>query len=88
MTHSASPARGLAALIEDMERTVPTDLLPHIAKPEQVALVVQTTIDALAQDRYRRRGIPWTKVGGRVRYMRSDVLKFLAANRFSGGDAA
>ncbi|CAM4413561.1 hypothetical protein MB901379_03891 [Mycobacterium basiliense] len=45
------------------------------------------TVDSLAQDRYRRRGIPWIKISGRVRYLRSDVLKFLADNRF-GGDGA
>lgn len=73
--------------IADMEETVPTHLLPHIAKPEQVAVVVQTTVDALAQDRYRRRGIPHVKIGGRVRYLRADVLKYLADNRI-GGDAA
>jgi hypothetical protein len=72
-----------ADLVAEMEREVPTHLLPHVAKPEQVATVLQTTVDALAQDRYRRRGVPWTKVGGRVRYLRSDVLKFLAANRIS-----
>jgi hypothetical protein len=62
--------------------------LPPVAKPEQVAVVVQTTVDALAQDRYRRRGIPYVKIGGRVRYLRDDVLKFLADNRIGGPDAA
>jgi len=61
--------------------------LPSIATPSQLAAVLQTTVDSLAQDRYRRRGVPWTKVGGRVRYLRVDVLKYLAANRI-GGDAA
>ena len=76
-----------ADLIAGMEKTVPTQLLPHVAKPDQVAAVVQTTEDALAQDRYRRRGIPFVKIGGRVRYLREDVLGFLAANRV-GGEAA
>ena len=58
--------------------------LPPIATAAQVAKVVQTTVDALAQDRYRRRGIPHVKIGGRVRYLRSDVLKFLADNRIGG----
>lgn len=68
------------------ELVAPQDL-PPVAKAEQVAVVVQTTVDALAQDRYRRRGIPYVKIGGRVRYLREDVLKFLADNRV-GGDAA
>ena len=63
------------------------DDLPPIATAIQVAKVVQTTPDALAQDRYRRRGIPYVKIGGRVRYLREDVLTYLAGNRF-GGDAA
>lgn len=69
------------------ESVAPADL-PPIATPPQVASFLQTTVDALAQDRYRRRGVPWTKVGGRVRYMREDVLAYLAANRFGGNDAA
>ena len=59
--------------------------LPPIATAPQVAAVLQTTVDALAQDRYRRRGVPWTKVGGRVRYLRADVLAYLAANRVGAG---
>lgn len=62
--------------------------LPPIAKADQVARVVQMTVDALSQDRYRRRGIPYVKIGGRVRYLREDVLKFLADNRIGGPDAA
>jgi hypothetical protein len=55
--------------------------LPPVATAPQVAAVVQTTVDALAQDRYRRRGIPFVKIGGRVRYLREDVIAYLAANR-------
>lgn len=58
--------------------------LPLIATPAQLAAILQTTVDSLAQDRYRRRGVPWTKVGGRVRYLREDVLAYLAANRIAG----
>ena len=76
-----SVAAVVADLVAEMEKAVPTHLLPHIAKPEQVARVVQTTVDALAQDRYRRRGIPYVKYSGRVRYLRADVLKFMADNR-------
>lgn len=84
----ASPPTAAAELIADMEKTVPTQLLPHISKSEQVARIVQTTVDALAQDRYRGRGIPYVKIGGRVRYLREDVLAYLAANRIGGPDAA
>lgn len=68
------------------ELVAPEDL-PPVATATQVARVVQTTPDALAQDRYRRRGIPFVKIGGRVRYLREDVIEYLTANRF-GGDAA
>lgn len=67
-----------------MDDLIPTDDLPPIATAPQVAGVVQTTVDALAQDRYRRRGIPYVKIAGRVRYLRADVLKFLADNRIGG----
>ncbi len=70
-----------------MSELLTPEALPPIATAPQVAAVLQTTVDALAQDRYRRRGVPWVKVGGRVRYLRADVLEFLAANRI-GGDAA
>lgn len=68
------------------ELLAPEDL-PALATPAQVAEVMQTTVDSLAQDRYRRRGLPWIKVSGRIRYSRNDVLAYLSANRF-GGDAA
>lgn len=61
--------------------------LPPIATAAQVAAVLQTTVDSLAQDRYRRRGLPFVKIGGRVRYLRADVIAYLTGNRM-GGDAA
>lgn len=62
--------------------------LPPLMTPAQLAAFLQTTVDSLSQDRYRRRGVPWTKVVGRVRYSREDVLAYLAANRVGGNDAA
>lgn len=85
---TTSVATAVADLVADMEKQVPEHLLPHIAKPEHVAAVMHTTVDALAQDRYRRRGLPWVKISGRIRYLRADVLQFLADNRFGGNDAA
>ena len=55
--------------------------LPAIATGRELAPVMGTTEAALAQDRYRRRGIPYTKWGARVRYLRADVARYLAANR-------
>jgi hypothetical protein len=59
--------------------------LPPLPKPEQVAALLQTTVQALAQDRHARKGLPYVKVGGRVRYLREDILSYLAANRVGCG---
>jgi hypothetical protein len=61
-------------------------VLPEVSTARQLADFLQTTEAALAQDRYLRRGVPYTKIGARVRYLRVDVLNYLAANR-SGGAA-
>ncbi|AGB26289.1 hypothetical protein Mycsm_06130 [Mycobacterium sp. JS623] len=55
--------------------------LPAIATSRELAPVMATTEAALAQDRYRRGGIPYVKFGRRVRYLRADVARYLAANR-------
>ncbi len=61
--------------------------LPEIATPKQLSGYTGITEASLAQDRYLGRGIPYTRIGARIRYMRADVLAYLAANRV-GGDAA
>jgi hypothetical protein len=61
--------------------------LPPVITALELAPVMRTTEAALAQDRYRRRGIPYVKFGRRVRYLRTDVARYLAANR-NHGDAA
>ena len=55
--------------------------LPDIMTADQLASAVQKTVDALAQDRYRKRGIPYIRVGRRIRYLRADVARYLVANR-------
>lgn len=55
--------------------------LPPIITPPELAPVIRTTVDSLAQDRYRNTGIPFVKVGRRVRYLRADVARYLMANR-------
>lgn len=70
-----------------MPELITAEDLPPVATAAQVAAVLQTTVDSLAQDRYRRRGLPFVKVGGRVRYLRADVVAYLTDNRM-GGDAA
>jgi len=80
-----------AALAGAAASIAPTGVMPGVQLPEvstgkQLAAFLQTTEAALAQDRYLRRGVPFVKIGSRVRYLRADVLNFLSANR-SGGAA-
>ncbi|RIQ98727.1 DNA-binding protein [Mycobacteroides abscessus] len=61
--------------------------LPEVATAAQVAEYLQTTEASLAQDRYLRRGVPYTRFGRRIRYMREDVVNYLAAQTVRGGVA-
>lgn len=63
-----------------MEPLTLTDL-PEIATAAEVAEVFKTTEAALAQDRYLRRGLPYVKVGRRIRYLRADIVAYLEAGR-------
>lgn len=74
-------------LVNDLARQIPTDVLPAVAMPKDVANLIGSTEAALAQDRYLSKGIPFTRIGRRVRYLRADVLAYLAANRSGGGAA-
>ena len=62
--------------------------LPDVATPKQTAKYVGSTVQALAQDRYLDRGLPYCRYGGRIRYLRQDVLDYLAENRVSPSTAA
>jgi hypothetical protein len=55
--------------------------LPEVATPADVARVFHTTENALSQDRYLGRGLPYVKIGRRVRYLRADVTAYLEASR-------
>jgi len=63
-----------------MDTLTLTDL-PEIATAADVARVVKTTEAALAQDRYLGRGLPYIKIGRRVRYLRADIVAYLEASR-------
>jgi hypothetical protein len=58
--------------------------LPPVLTPTQLGLLLAKSADALAQDRYLRKGVPFVKYGSRVYYLRSDVIAFFAANRHTG----
>jgi hypothetical protein len=71
------------AELAELLRQIGIDLsaLPAISDSEQLAPVLGTTAAALAQDRYRGGGIPFVKVGRRVRYLRADVCRYLIEHR-------
>lgn len=74
--------------VEDVKReAAETPPLPAVglALPVQVAEFLHTTTNALAQERYLGRGIPYTKHGSRVLYRWSDVHAYLDANRVTPG---
>ena len=60
---------------------IDVSMLPAVIKAEELAPVMGTSVSGLAQDRYRGIGIPYVKFGRRVRYLRADVARYLAANR-------
>jgi hypothetical protein len=63
------------------ETGIDLSALPPVIKPNELAPVIRSTVDALAQDRHRRVGIPYIKLGRRVRYLRADVARYLLAHR-------
>lgn len=79
-----SPTPLIQKLCDELSRQLPIDVLPPVATSRQVAAVIGTSEAALSQERYQHKGIPYTKIGRRVRYLRSDVIEFLAANRVEG----
>jgi hypothetical protein len=74
----------LERLISELDRQIPLHLLPPVSTSKHVAAVIGTSEADLSQERYQHKGIPYTKIGRRVRYLRSDVIEFLAANRIEG----
>jgi hypothetical protein len=56
-------------------------MLPSIMTAEELAPAIRSSVGALAQDRYRNRGISYIRMGRRIRYARADVARYLAANR-------
>lgn len=57
--------------------------LPAIMTATELAPAIRSSEGALAQDRYRNQGIPYIKMGRRIRYARAEVARYLAANRRS-----
>jgi hypothetical protein len=90
-THSearAYRARRLCFLVSITSRVdIALAELPPVMTPKELGGVLGKSTDALAQERWLRKGIPFIKYGSRVYYLRSDVAAFLAANRHGGEQA-
>ncbi|MBF6539258.1 helix-turn-helix domain-containing protein [Nocardia farcinica] len=54
--------------------------LPELLTAAQAAEYIGVSVDTLAQDRYLGRGLPYVRVGRRIRYRASDIAAFLEAN--------
>lgn len=53
----------------------------------EVAEYIRASKQSLDQDRYLGRGLPYVRIGRKIRYRREDVLQYLDANTISGGAA-
>ena len=63
------------------ETGIDLSMLPSIMTAEELAPAIRSSVGALAQDRYRNRGIPYIRMGRRIRYVRADIARYLAAHR-------
>lgn len=61
-------------------RMIELDSLPPLLTPAELADLMRTTTNSLAQDRYLGRGVPFIKNGKRVLYARTAVLDYLERN--------
>lgn len=62
--------------------------LPEFLTTKQLAEWLGVSQQSLATDRYLGQGIPYIKIGKRVRYTKADVLDFLNVNRVETGNHA
>jgi hypothetical protein len=86
-TRTTPAERELNALLAELAATgIDIDAIPPVMDTEQLASLLNMTPNAVQQARYRDMGIPYVKVGNRVRYLRLDVARWLLANRKSVGE--
>jgi len=57
------------------------DELPTLLTPPELARLLRSTTNTLAQNRYLGLGVPFIRHGRKVLYARADVLAYLEANR-------
>jgi excisionase family DNA binding protein len=54
--------------------------LDELLTPGEAAEYLGTTAAVLAQDRYQRRGLPYVRLGRRIRYRAKDIAAYIDAN--------
>lgn len=61
--------------------------LPEMLTPKETADWLGISVLSLSQNRYLRdeKTIPYVKVGGRVRYLKDDVIAYVKKNRVTAG---
>lgn len=55
--------------------------LPKLLTAKELAEILGVSQETLAQNRYLGQGVPYIKVGARIRYRLDDVIAYLEANR-------
>lgn len=55
--------------------------IPKLLNPDELSEILNISVNTLANDRYLGQGVPYIKVGKRVRYRLEDVLAYLEAQR-------
>ena len=81
-TRRTPAERDLKDLLAELATTgVDIDAMPPVMNTGELASLLGLTAPGLQQARYRKMGIPYVKVGNRVRYLRIDVARWLLANR-------
>lgn len=68
------------------EKSDSTKIPDMLLTAKEVADYLSISPDALAQDRFRGEGIPYVKIGSRVRYRLSSLLTYLEENEQRGTD--
>ncbi|WP_142278448.1 helix-turn-helix domain-containing protein [Mycobacterium europaeum] len=63
------------------------DALPALMTTAEVADLIRASKESLNQDRYLGRGLPYVRIGRKIRYRREDILKYLSDNTIRGGAA-
>ena len=77
MTHN--PTQNATTSIDPAD--YPPGFLDEPLPPSEAAAVAKKTKNALAVDRCRESGIPYSKAGGKITYTRRDIYEYNRRNR-------